>query len=67
MKMYALEASRLPNTDPSGRTIVGLANKMEIGESAENKNNQLILGKQLNRAIVEVRVLSHDSERNVQK
>ena len=54
MKMYALEASRLPNTEGMG--FHGLPCKVEIGgSSAGNKSNLAILGKQLNKAIAEVR------------
>ena len=55
MKMYALEASRLPNTTSTG-TLVGFPCKMmeAPGTSTGNKTNLAIVGKQLNKAIGEV-------------
>ena len=56
MKMYALEASRLPNTTSAGFHTGLPCLKVEIGgSSAGNKSNLAILGKQLNKAIAEVR------------
>ena len=56
MKMYALEASRLPNTTSAGFHTGLPCLKVEVGgSSAGNKSNLAILGKQLNKAIAEVR------------
>ena len=57
MKMYALEASRLPNTTSTG-TLVGFPCKMMEAPGTStgggNKTNLAIVGKQLNKAIGEV-------------